>query len=276
MLKEKQLKMRKKKDREDRIEAVKAVQPLIKIKGIASKKFNFLGGIEKFLGLILAGFILQNLKTIIPILEEIYKKIEDLVKSTKEFIEGVTGGLQTFFEGLDGAKQKMDDLLSPILNADLSKFVPFQDQLDKLLTGILGIAALISGKGGDTLIDEAAGAENNMGSARRAALQRAKKLKQQQQVTRQIRNQQANAFRAIADVAQSRDKNKKQEEAAQKVPSKNHCYGATAFFTTINDRRNKNWCSKTTSVSGAGTPMKPPAKKRRVIKNRTNYFYEYR
>ena len=39
---------KKKKDREDRIEAVKAVQPLIKIKESASKKSNFLGGIKSF------------------------------------------------------------------------------------------------------------------------------------------------------------------------------------------------------------------------------------
>ena len=85
----------------------------------------------------LAGFILQNLKSIIPVFKEIFKKIEDIVKGTKEFVEGVIGGLQSFFNGLDDAKQKMNDLLSPILNADLSQFVPFQDQLDKVLTGVL-------------------------------------------------------------------------------------------------------------------------------------------
>ena len=39
----------------------------------------------------------------------------------------------------------MEDLLSPILNADLSNFVPFQNELDKVLTGVLGIAAIITG-----------------------------------------------------------------------------------------------------------------------------------
>ena len=189
---------KKKKDREDRIEAVKAVQPLIKIKRSASKKSNFLGDIKKFLGLMLAGFILQNLKTIISTLQEIYKKIEDLVKRTKEFVEGVIGGLQTFFEGLDDAKRKMDDLLSPILNADLSKFVPFQDQLDKVLTGVLGIAALITGlyqggkAGGDgNLIDETARGSAlgvNIAAQRKAArlkaLQEAKELRAQKQAQR--------------------------------------------------------------------------------------------
>ena len=179
----------KKRDREDRIEAVKALQPIIKIKESASKKSNFLGGIKKFLGLMLAGFILQNLKPIISTLQEIYKKIEDLVKSTKEFVEGVIGGLQTFFEGLDGAKRKIDDLLSPILNADLSEFVPFQDQLDKVLTGVLGIAALITGlyqggkaAGGDNLIDETAEGSAlgvNIAAQRKAARLKAKQLQKQ-------------------------------------------------------------------------------------------------
>jgi hypothetical protein len=194
----KEIQEKKKKDREDRIEAVKAVQPLIKIKRSTSKKSNFLGDIKKFLGLMLAGFILQNLKTIISTLQEIYKKIEDLVKRTKEFVEGVIGGLQTFFEGLDDAKRKMDDLLSPILNADLSKFVPFQDQLDKVLTGVLGIAALITGlyqggkaAGGDNLIDEtakgsAAGIDSaaQKKAARLKALQEAKELRAQKQAQR--------------------------------------------------------------------------------------------
>ena len=82
----KEIQAKKKKDREDRIEAVKAVQPFIKIKGSASKKSNFLGDIKKFLGLMLAGFILQNLETILPILQNIIKKIGDIIKGAKEFV----------------------------------------------------------------------------------------------------------------------------------------------------------------------------------------------
>jgi murein DD-endopeptidase MepM/ murein hydrolase activator NlpD len=203
---------KKKKDREDRIEAVKAIQPLIKIKESASKKSNFLGDIKKFLGLMLAGFILQNLKTILPILQEIYKKIEDLVKGTKEFVEGVIGGLQSFFEGLDGAKKRMDDLLSPILNTDLSKFVPFQDQLDKVLTGVLGIAALITGlyqggkaSGDGNLIDEtakgsAAGVDlaAQRKAARLKALNQAKELRAQKQAQRIAARE---AAKAVAEEA---------------------------------------------------------------------------
>ena len=124
----KAIQVKKKKDREDRIETVKAVQPLIKLKGGTSKKSNFLDNIKNFLGLMLVGFIALNLKNILPILENIIKKIGDIIKGTKEFVEGVIGGIQNFFGGLDDAKKKMEDLLSPILNADLSKFVPFQDK----------------------------------------------------------------------------------------------------------------------------------------------------
>lgn len=208
----------RRKEREDQIEAVKAVEPLIKTNfGKGSKPKNFLRGIQRFLGFALAGFILQNLKTILPILQEIYKKIEDLVKGAKKFVEGAIGGLQTFFEGLDSAKQKMDDLLSPILNADLSKFVPFQDQLDKVLTGVLGIAALITGlyqggkAGGDgNLIDETARGTRagvNIAAQRKAArlkaLQEAKELRAQKQAQRIAAREAAEASeKAAAKLAQ--------------------------------------------------------------------------
>ena len=243
----KAIQAKKRKDREDRIEVQKEVAPLIKIGGSLSKKNNFFGDIKKFLGFMLAGFILQNLKNIIPILQEIFKKIEDLVKGTKEFVEGVIGGLQTFFDGLDGAKQKMDDLLSPILNADLSKFVPFQDQLDKVLTGVLGIASVIANMGGDnkvgdgdTPIDEA-GRGAASASARRAALQRAKKLKQQQQVLRQIKRQQARAAQ-IADVAVGQRRGR-----ITKVPGRTTAMGQQVF-------------AQQAMVGGQGTgATKPPA-----------------
>ena len=201
----------------------------------------------------LAGFILQNLKNIIPILQEIFKKIEDLVKGTKEFVEGVIGGLQTFFDGLDGAKQKMDDLLSPILNADLSKFVPFQDQLDKVLTGVLGIASVIANMGGDNKVGDGdmptdeAGRAAASASARRAALQRAKKLKQQQQVLRQIKRQQARAAQ-IADVAVGQRRGR-----IAKVPGRTTAMGQQVF-------------SQQAMVGGQGTGATKPPARARVLK----------
>ena len=62
----KAIQAKKKKDREDLIEAQKQSARFIKLKGQQSKKVNFLGDIKKFLGFMLAGFILQNLKTILP------------------------------------------------------------------------------------------------------------------------------------------------------------------------------------------------------------------
>jgi len=225
---------KKKKDREDRIEAVKAVQPLIKIKGSTSKKINFLGDIKKFLGFMLAGFILQNLKTILPILQNIIKKIGDIVKGVKEFVEGVIGGVQNFFEGLDGAKKRMEDLLSPILNADLSNFVPFQNQLDKVLTGVLAIAGIITGlyqgsKGADgsgdgsTLIDETAKGSAvgvNIAAQRKAArlkaLNEAKKLKAQRAAERAAaREAAARKLRAESNLTRIA-----REKAAQRAAEK--------------------------------------------------------
>ena len=242
----------KRKEREDEIEAVKAVEPLIKKInfGKGSKSNNFLGGIQRFLGFALAGFILQNLKNILPILQEIYKKIEDLVKGTKKFVEGAIGGLQTFFEGLDSAKQKMDDLLSPILNADLSKFVPFQDQLDKVLTGVLGIAALITGlyqggkAGGDgNIIDETAKGSAqgvNIAAQRKAArlkaLQEAKELRAQKQAQRiAAREAVAKRLRAESNLigiargkAAQRAAQKAAKEAAEGTRRINKVYGKTS------------------------------------------------
>ena len=211
----KAIQAKKKKDREDLIEAQKQVAPFIKLKGKQSKKANFLGDIKKFLGLMLGGFILQNLKTIIPVLQEIFKKIGDIVKGTKEFVEGVVGGLESFFNGLNDAKQKMDDLLSPILNADLSEFVPFQNQLDKVLTGVLGIAGIVTAlyqgrkAGGDgNLIDETVkgGAQGvNIAAQRKAArlkaLNEAKKLRAQKQAQR-IATREAAATKAAKEAAE--------------------------------------------------------------------------
>ena len=257
----------KKKDREDRIEAVKAVQPLIKIKGNTSKKSNFLGGIKKFLGLMLAGFILQNLKSIIPVLKEVFKKIEDIVKGTKEFVEGVIGGVQNFFEGLDGAKKRMEDLLSPILNADLSDFVPFQNELDKVLTGVLGIAAIITGlyQGGEgadgsgdgsTPIDETTkgGAQGvNIAAQRKAArlkaLDEAKKLKAQRAAARA-------AAREAAEKAAAKQRSKQRlrsqisaeriSKAAQRSSARNL---ARELVTTVGSTGTANPISP-----GAGIP----------------------
>jgi len=135
----------KKKNREDKIEAVKEVKPLVKFKGGTSKKLNFLGDIKKFLGFALAGFILNNLETILPILQEIIKKLSDIVKGTREFVNNVITTFSNIFDGFDDVKQKMEDLLSPILNADISEFGLFQDKLDSLLAGILTIAGRIVG-----------------------------------------------------------------------------------------------------------------------------------
>ena len=67
----------RRKEREDQVEAVKAVEPLVKTNlGKGSKPKNFLGGIQRFLAFALAGLIVSNLKNIIPIIAEIYKKIK--------------------------------------------------------------------------------------------------------------------------------------------------------------------------------------------------------
>jgi|TARA_Y100000289_G_scaffold66213_1_gene82068 hypothetical protein len=185
---------KKRKDREERIETSKSIEPLVKINGESVKKsFNFSGGIKKFLGLALGGFILNNLQTILPIVQEIVKKIEEIVKSAAEFVDGVKGGLENFFGGLDDAKDKLEDLISPIKNVDVSKFGIFQNKFDGLLTGILTIASIItglyvSGAGkGKVGEDATAAASRNVAGAsgRKAAFERVKRLRKAQLLARQ-------------------------------------------------------------------------------------------
>jgi len=179
---------KKRKDREERIETSKSLEPLIKINGESIKKtFNFSGGIKKFLGLALGGFILNNLQTILPVVQEISKKIEEIVKNAGEFVDGVKVGLENFFGGLDDVKVKIEDLISPIMNGDVSKFDLFQNKFDGLLTGILTIASIVTGlyaSGGGVAFPSGA---TNVGGAsgRKAAFERVKRLRKAQLLARQ-------------------------------------------------------------------------------------------
>ena len=74
-----QIREKKRKEREENIETVKAVEPLIKTRtGKRTKPNNFLDGVYKFLGFALAGLVLSNLDSIISIASGIYKKIKEL------------------------------------------------------------------------------------------------------------------------------------------------------------------------------------------------------
>ena len=135
---------KKKRDREELIETQKRVAPLIKLKGSQSTKPNFLGDIRKFLGLMLAGFILQNLKTIIPLLSEAFKKIKEIVSGIGEFVSGVIGGLRSFY---DASTEKIDELnkyIEDFKGIDISEFGKFETEVDKLGRGALAIAGVLS------------------------------------------------------------------------------------------------------------------------------------
>ena len=172
----------------------------------------------------------------------------------------------------------MEDLLSPILNADLSDFVPFQNELDKVLTGVLAIAGIITGlyqgsKGADgsgdgsTLIDETAKGSAlgvNIAAQRKAARLEAKQL--QKQILRQRR---ANAFRAALDefsVAQSRARalaqQKAAQEAAQEAAQKKAAQNAAVNRQSAGSRRNVRKILQeigSESKAGAGRGGRPPS-----------------
>lgn len=286
-LAKRQVLAKRRKEREDRIEQQNAVKPLLKGAKGKVPGSNFFDNIKRFLGFTLAGLILSNLDTIISTLKDVFKKIKEIVENISDFVDGVIGGLQSFFDGLDGAKKRMEDLLSPILNADLSNFVPFQNELDKVLTGVLGIAAIITGLyqggkggGGDSpgdLIDETAKGSAvgvNIAAQRKAARLKAKQLQKQRfrQRAQQLqkikqrnqaraasitRTRRANAFRAALDefsVAKSRaDANRLSRVAEQ---------NATANRQSAGSRRNVRKILQeigSESKAGAGRGGVPPS-----------------
>ena len=136
----KQIGDEKRKEREENIETVKAVEPLIKTStGKRTKPNNFLDGIYRFLGFALAGLVLSNLDSIISIASEIYKKIKELKKGIENFVTSIQDTIDSFYSGFESFKQDLDDLLSPFTNADLSVIDPFKEQLEAVLFATLGV-----------------------------------------------------------------------------------------------------------------------------------------
>ena len=132
-------------DREKRIEEKQKSQKIKKKGGSILKKFDFFDNVKRFLAFTLAGLILSNLDKIIPIFQEIFKKIGEIVTGIKDFVEGTIGSLRSFIQGFNDTKQKFEDLINPILRSDLSNFGPFQNKFGALLNAILGIANTILG-----------------------------------------------------------------------------------------------------------------------------------
>ena len=115
-------------DREKRIEEKQKSQKIKKKGGSILKKFDFFDNVKRFLAFTLAGLILSNLDKIIPIFQEIFKKIGEIVKGIKDFVEGTIGSLRSFIEGFNDTEQKFEDLINPILRSDFSNFGPFQNK----------------------------------------------------------------------------------------------------------------------------------------------------
>ena len=132
-------------DREKRIEEKQKSQKIKNKGGSILKKFDFFDNVKRFLAFTLAGLILSNLDKIIPIFQEIFKKIGEIVTGIKDFVEGTIGSLRSFIQGFNDTKQKFEDLINPILRSDFSNFDPFQNKFGALLNAILGIANTIFG-----------------------------------------------------------------------------------------------------------------------------------
>ena len=135
----------RRKEREDQVEAVKAVEPLVKTNlGKGSKPKNFLGGIQRFLGFALAGLIVSNLKNIIPIIAEIYKKIKEIFSGIGKFVSGTISGLQSFYDASTEKIAELNKYIEDFRGIDQSEFGKFETESDKLGRGALAIASVLS------------------------------------------------------------------------------------------------------------------------------------
>ena len=92
----------------------------------------------------LAGFILQNLKTIIPLLSEVFKKIKEIVSGITEFVTGVIGGLRDFYESSTEKIDELNKYIDDFRGIDISEFGKFETEIDKLGRGALAIAGVLS------------------------------------------------------------------------------------------------------------------------------------
>ncbi len=135
----------RRKEREDQIEAVKAVEPLVKTNlGKGSKPKNFLGGIQRFLGFALAGLIVSNLKNIIPVIAEIYKKIKEIFSGIGEIVSGTIGGLQSFYDASTEKIAELNKYIEDFRGIDQSELGKFETETDKFGRGALAIAGVLS------------------------------------------------------------------------------------------------------------------------------------
>ena len=150
-----QIREKKRKEREENIETVKAVEPLIKTSTAKkTKPKNFLDGIYEFLGFALAGLVLSNLDSIISIASEIYEKIKELKEGIDNFVTSIQDTVDSFYSGFESFKQNLDDLLSPIINADLSGIDKFKKDFENVLESTLNVVDKSLGVKGSAQTEE--------------------------------------------------------------------------------------------------------------------------
>ena len=154
----------KRKEREDQIEAVKSVEPLIKKInfGKGSKSKNFLGGIQRFLGFALAGFIVSNLKNIIPIIAEVFKKTKEILSGIGKFVSGTIDGLQSFYDASTEKINELNKYVEDFKGIGTSEFEKFETEAGKLLTGVSELARLLTSA---ALIRDVLGISDTPGSS---------------------------------------------------------------------------------------------------------------
>lgn len=144
----KQTQQESRKKREKKIETSKFMGNLDKFvpKSLKQKGSNLVDVALKFGFAIFIGSLLQNLSGIINTVKDIYKKIADIVKGTKEFVSGVLGGLRSFYEGASENIEKLNKLVSDI-KTEAEKYGEIEIlgvKLKEIVDGIVTIAGVLA------------------------------------------------------------------------------------------------------------------------------------
>ena len=130
--------------REQRIEAQKIISSIAP-KGASKRVSGFLDALVKFAAFTFANLILSNLKTILPILSNAFKKLKEIARGITNFVTGVVDGLTNFYNGAAENIEKLQGFLGDI-QKEVQKVGEIEilgTKISELLTGMLRLATVL-------------------------------------------------------------------------------------------------------------------------------------
>ena len=106
---------------------------------------GFLDALVKFAAFTFANLILSNLKTILPILSNAFKKLKEIARGITEFVTGVVDGLTNFYNGAAENIEKLQGFLGDIQKEvqNVGEIEILGTKISELLTGMLRLATVL-------------------------------------------------------------------------------------------------------------------------------------